>query len=110
MEMVRIYSWKQRITIITFGNSYIIHTILEKSIILQVTSLYPKFYKPIFFWDVKPAPNYTEMLILTYSYNYLNSQVTFTTFERIDEFKCFHLSRKHHVFYKCMYEGKFVLW
>jgi hypothetical protein len=27
--------------------------------------LRPKFYKPIFFWDVKSAPNYIEKLILT---------------------------------------------
>jgi hypothetical protein len=27
--------------------------------------LHPKFYKPIFLWDVKAVPNYTEKLVLT---------------------------------------------
>jgi hypothetical protein len=30
---------------------------------LRVTSLNPKFYMPIFLWDVESSPNYTEKLI-----------------------------------------------
>jgi hypothetical protein len=43
----------------------VVHTISNLFIYLQVTSLHPKFYKPIFFGDVKSSPNYTERLILT---------------------------------------------
>jgi hypothetical protein len=32
--------------------------------LFQKCILDPKFNKPIFFWDVKSAPNYTEKLIL----------------------------------------------
>jgi hypothetical protein len=37
----------------------------RKIYFFQITSLYPKFYEPIFFWDVKSAPNYIETLNLT---------------------------------------------
>jgi hypothetical protein len=30
---------------------------------LRITSLHPKFYMPIFLWDVESSPNYTEKLI-----------------------------------------------
>jgi hypothetical protein len=36
----------------------------RKIYFLQITSLDPKFYKPIFFWNIKSAPNYTKKLIL----------------------------------------------
>jgi hypothetical protein len=34
-----------------------------RKIYLRVTSLHPKFYMPIFLWDVESSPNYTEKLI-----------------------------------------------
>jgi hypothetical protein len=42
------------------NNSYYFKFLL----FLWVTSFDPKFYKPIFFWNVKSAPNYIEKLIL----------------------------------------------
>jgi hypothetical protein len=41
------------------SNSYY----FRKIYFLQVTSLHPKFYMPIFLWDVESSPNYTEKLI-----------------------------------------------
>jgi hypothetical protein len=41
------------------SNSYY----FRKIYFLQVTSLHPKFYMPIFLWDVESSPNYTENLI-----------------------------------------------
>ena len=35
----------------------------RKIYFLQVTSLHPKFYMPIFLWDVESSSNYTEKLI-----------------------------------------------
>ena len=37
----------------------------RKIYFLQVTSLDPKFYKLVFFWDVNSTPNYIEKLNLT---------------------------------------------
>jgi hypothetical protein len=42
------------------SNSYY----FRKIYLLWVTSLHPKFYMPIFLWDVESSPNYTENLIL----------------------------------------------
>jgi hypothetical protein len=36
----------------------------KKKKFLWVISLHPKFYKPVFYLNVKFAPNYTEKLIL----------------------------------------------
>jgi hypothetical protein len=41
------------------SNSYY----FKKIYFLRVTSLHPKFYMPIFLWDVESSPNYTEKLI-----------------------------------------------
>jgi hypothetical protein len=41
------------------SNSYY----FRKIYFLRVTSLHPKFYMPIFLWDVESSPNYTEKLI-----------------------------------------------
>jgi hypothetical protein len=41
------------------SNSYY----FRKIYFLRVTSLNPKFYMPIFLWDVESSPNYTEKLI-----------------------------------------------
>jgi hypothetical protein len=38
---------------------------LEKSIFLRESSLHPKFYSPIFFWDVESSSNYAKKLKLT---------------------------------------------
>jgi hypothetical protein len=43
------------------SNSYY----FRKIYFLLVTSLHPKFYTPIFLWDVESSPNYTEKLKLT---------------------------------------------
>jgi hypothetical protein len=40
------------------SNSYY----FRKIYFLRVTSLHPKFYIPIFLWDVESSPNYTEKL------------------------------------------------
>jgi hypothetical protein len=41
------------------SNSYY----FRKIYFLRITSLHPKFYMPIFLWDVESSPNYTEKLI-----------------------------------------------
>jgi hypothetical protein len=41
------------------SNSYY----FRKIYFLRITSLHPKFYMPIFLWDVDSSPNYTEKLI-----------------------------------------------
>jgi hypothetical protein len=41
------------------SNSYY----FRKIYFLRITSLHPKFYIPIFLWDVESSPNYTEKLI-----------------------------------------------
>jgi hypothetical protein len=38
---------------------------LEKIYFLQESSLHPKFYSPIFFWDVESSTNYAKKLKLT---------------------------------------------
>jgi hypothetical protein len=35
----------------------------KKIYFLRITSLHPKFYMPIFLWDIESSPNYTEKLI-----------------------------------------------
>jgi hypothetical protein len=59
------------------SNSYY----FRKIYFLRVTSLHPKFYMPIFLWDVESSPNYTKKLIFAgigkayfcgNRYNYLN--------------------------------------
>jgi hypothetical protein len=41
------------------SNSYY----FKKIYFLRITSLHPKFYMPIFLWDVESSPNYTVKLI-----------------------------------------------
>jgi hypothetical protein len=59
MQSTNANSNLQWFTLEFISNSYY----FRKIYFLRITSLHPKFYIPIFLWDVESSPNYTEKLI-----------------------------------------------